>query len=140
MFSFSHLSASHNSNNGNPKKHWRAPAWGDSAIWEAARRFAGTTHRRIRRRRAPARKLVLRQGTKSWPARPVVGNLSFGASEESIRALFETHGTVSLRLVPAQAPRLQRVRSPESPLLVHDRIRQTLRLQRCSATAPNQPF
>src|ERR1019366_6814699 len=108
MFSFSHLSASHNSNNGNPKKHWRAPAWGDPAIWEAAS--------------------------------PVVGNLSFGASEESIRALFETHGTVSLRLVPAQAPRLQRVRSPESPLLVHDRIRQTLRLQRCSATAPNQPF
>ena len=53
MSSFSHLSASHNSNNGNPKKHWRAPAWGDSAIWEAARRFAGTTHRRIRRRRAP---------------------------------------------------------------------------------------
>src|ERR1039458_3747443 len=51
MFSFSHLSASHNSNNGNPKKHWRAPAWGDSAIWEAARRFAGITHRRIRRRR-----------------------------------------------------------------------------------------
>src|ERR1035441_2878744 len=53
MFSFSHLSASHNSNNGNPKKHWRAPAWGDAAIWEAARRFAGITHRRIRRRRAP---------------------------------------------------------------------------------------
>ena len=24
-----------------------------------------------------------------------VGNLSFGASEESVRALFETHGTVS---------------------------------------------
>ena len=56
---------------------------------------------------------MLRQGTKSWPARRVVGNLSFGASEESIRALFETHGTVSLRLVPAQAPCLQRVRSPE---------------------------
>ena len=53
MSSFSHLSASHNSNNGNPKKHWRAPAWCDSAIWEAARRFAGITHRRIRRRRAP---------------------------------------------------------------------------------------
>src|ERR1019366_4940583 len=53
MSSFSHLSASHNSNNGNPKKHWRAPVWCDSAIWEAARRFAGITHRRIRRRRAP---------------------------------------------------------------------------------------
>src|ERR1035441_724752 len=35
MSSFSHLSASHNSNNGNPKKHWRAPAWCDSTIWEA---------------------------------------------------------------------------------------------------------
>src|ERR1039457_3699559 len=42
MSSFSHLSASHNSNNGNPKRHWRAPAWCDSAIWEAARRFAGS--------------------------------------------------------------------------------------------------
>jgi hypothetical protein len=51
MSSFSHLSAtSHNSNNGNPKKHWRGPAWCDSAIWEAAHRFAGITHRRIRRR------------------------------------------------------------------------------------------
>src|ERR1019366_2442309 len=29
------------------------------------------------------------------------------------RALFETHGTVSLRLLPAQAPCFQRVRSPE---------------------------
>src|ERR1039457_84194 len=112
MSSFSHLAASHNSNNGNPKKHWRAPARCDSAIWEAARRFAGITQAHP----PPAdtaRKLVLRQGTESWPARPVVGNLSFGASEESIRALFETHGTVSLRLVPAQAPCLQRVRSPE---------------------------
>src|ERR1035437_5508565 len=37
MSSFPHLSAtSHNSNNGNPKKHWRVPAWFDSAIWEAA--------------------------------------------------------------------------------------------------------
>ena len=37
MSSFSHLSAtSHNSSNGNPKKHWRGPAWFDSAIWEAA--------------------------------------------------------------------------------------------------------
>src|SRR5450756_534296 len=37
MSSFSHLSAtSHNSNNGNPKKHWRGPAWVDSAIWGAA--------------------------------------------------------------------------------------------------------
>src|ERR1035437_8921650 len=62
-----------------------------------------------------ARKLVLRQGTKSWPARPVVGNLSFGASEDSIRAFFETHGPVTLRLVPAQAPCLQRLRSPKSP-------------------------
>ena len=54
MSSFSHLSAtSYNSNNGNPKKHWRGPALFDSAIWEAARRFAGITHRRIRRRRAP---------------------------------------------------------------------------------------
>src|ERR1039458_7073876 len=54
MSSFSHLSAtSHNSNNGNPKKHWRGPAWCDSAIWEAAHRVAGVTHRRIRRRRAP---------------------------------------------------------------------------------------
>jgi hypothetical protein len=59
---------------------------------------------------------VLRQGTKSWPARSVVGNLSFGASEESFRALFETHGTVSLRPVPAQAPCLQRVRSAEVAL------------------------
>src|ERR1039457_4116157 len=33
MFSFSHLSASHNSNNGNPKKHWRAPA---SVFWAGA--------------------------------------------------------------------------------------------------------
>jgi hypothetical protein len=53
MSSFSHLSVtSHNSNNGNPKKHCWGPAWFDSAIWEAARRFAGVTHRRIRRRRA----------------------------------------------------------------------------------------
>src|ERR1035437_4547744 len=114
MSSFSHLSAtSHNSNNGNPKKHWRGA------------RLVGLRHLGSRapvcRDHAPAhpppagtaRKLVLRQGTKSWPARPVVGNLSFGASEESIRALFETYGTVSLRLVPAQAPCLQRVRSPE---------------------------
>jgi hypothetical protein len=45
---------------------------------------------------------------------PEVGNRSFGASEESIGALFETHGTVSLRLAPAQAPGLQRVRSPQA--------------------------
>src|ERR1019366_7290493 len=113
MSSFSHLSASHNSNNGNPKKHWRAPAWCDSAIWDGARPFCRDHARAHPPPAGTARKLVLRQGTKSWPARPVVGNLSFGASEESIRALFETHGTVSLPLVPAQAPCLQRVRSPE---------------------------
>src|ERR1019366_1237832 len=96
MSSFSHLSASHNSNNGNPKKHWRAPAWCDSAIWDGARPFCRDHARAHPPPAGTARKLVLRQGTKSWPARPVVGNLSFGASEESIRALFETHGTVSL--------------------------------------------
>src|ERR1039458_4882952 len=114
MSSFSHLSAtSHNSNNGNPKKHWRGPAWCDSALWESGAPV-GRDHAPAHPPPAgTARKLVLRQGTKSWPARPAVGNLSFGASEESIRALFETHGTVSLRLVPAQAPCLKRVRSPE---------------------------
>src|ERR1035437_7328131 len=117
MSSFSHLSASHNSNNGNPKKHRRAPAWCDSAIWLGSRAPVCRDHAPAHPPPAgTARKLVLRQGTKSWPARPVVGNLSFGASEESIRALFETHGTVSLRLVPAQAPCLQRVRSPEVAL------------------------
>src|ERR1017187_5441026 len=52
MFSFSHLSASHNSNNGNPKKHWRAPPWGDSAIWEAARRSLETSV--VGRRKSPS--------------------------------------------------------------------------------------
>src|ERR1035437_7307560 len=79
MSSFSHLSAtSHNSNNGNPKKHWRgarlvllrhlgsgAPVCRDHA--PAHPPPAGT-----------ARKVVRRQSTKSWPARPVVGNSVLG--------------------------------------------------------------
>src|ERR1039457_3316146 len=79
MSSFSHLSAtSHNSNNGNPKKHWRggrpvllrplgSGAPGCRGHAPAPPPPAGT-----------ARKLVLRQSTKSWPARPVVGNSVLG--------------------------------------------------------------
>src|ERR1035437_8072260 len=73
MSSFSHLSASHNSNNGNPKKHRRAPAWCDSAIWLGSRAPVCRDHAPAHPPPAgTARKLVLRQGTKSWPARPVV--------------------------------------------------------------------
>src|ERR1039457_4363120 len=106
MSSFSHLSAtSHNSNNGNPKKtlaggppcltppsgKWRAGLPG-------SRTGASAAGGRRPEVGAAAKHKVLARETGRW-------KLSFGASEESIRALFETHGTVSLRLLPAQARR-----------------------------------
>src|ERR1017187_4770153 len=103
MSSFSHLSAtSHNSNNGNPKKtlaggppcltppsgKWRAGLPGSRTGASAPvghRPEVG----------AAAKHKVLARETGRW-------KLSFGASEESIRALFETHGTVLPGLRPAE--------------------------------------
>src|ERR1017187_5891938 len=106
MSSFSPFSAlSHIAINGTPKKTLRGGRpflIRPSGKWRAglpgSRTGASAAGGHRPEVGAAAKHKVLARETGRW-------KLSFGASEESIRALFETHGTVSLRLLPAQARR-----------------------------------
>src|SRR6202521_6099081 len=66
---------------GMPKNTGGGPARFDSAIWEAARWFAGITHRRIRRWRPPPGSWCCGRAQSPGPPRPVVENSVLGDSE-----------------------------------------------------------